>query len=423
MWANLFSSIGKGVASGVGAAGKGISAVGKGIKKGVGALNEHMDEDEDGQMMTPPFVPGPSTTFPRDYAPFGATPGPRTDPARGVLLSAPSPPPAAPPGAMAPEMDLSGEGVPIPNLPGRGGGTTPYSPIAKAKYEHVMKGAESPAGGFKRSFKDIALNAVGGLAQGMGRDGNLLSGIGGALAAGAGTAINPEAGREYGFETFYRPEMEREEERARTSRRQRIEDALGQAAVDKIPREAAMDQAKIEQVQTQNKVAIENAGRQKALTESQIKLNDARAKAAQTGKPVIQDVVDENGSIRTYQIFGNGEMVELGPSAKAATNKANITSREKIATQNNQSAERRVGMQQGSANARNAATIAGAKERTQLRIDAQPQGGAGQSKLRKPTSGGGASNDQIQRIIAEAKKRGKPVTEAEVRARLKARGQ
>ncbi len=449
MWANLLSAIGRGALSG-------LKAAGRGIKEGVNALSERLDETgmgeypmattppfipdterrrpsyldaaqdrafgitprEGGRTTTAPVAPATSPTFPRDYAPFGATPT-RPEIARAALLSS-SPPPVSPPAGMIPEMDLSGEGVPIPALPGRSGGPQPYSPIAKAKYEHVMKGAASPSGGFRRAFKDIALNAVLGGLQGASR-GDLGGLVGGALAGGLGTAINPMMGREYQFETVIRPEMEREEERGRSERRQKYEDAIMQAKVAGLPREAEMEAAKLEQIRVANQVALENAKRQQALAESQIRLNDAKTEAARTGRPQKVDRVNpETGEIETVMIYPNGDEWLVGGSAQAALQGKRLEAQQKIARERNESAERRVGMQQAGATGRTAMAQAGAKERTQMRIDAQGQaGGQAQSKLRKP---GAATGKVVSGADADAFAAKKGIDKAQWRAHLQKQG-
>lgn len=50
-------------------------------------------------------------------------------------------------------------------------------------------------------------------------------------------------------------------------------------------------------------------------------------------RPVYRDLVDSDGQIRTYQIHADGSKTLVGGAAAAAINKANIQSREKVASQ------------------------------------------------------------------------------------------
>jgi hypothetical protein len=380
----------------------------------------------------PPLSPAPSLTNLRSALPSPLPSGP-TPP----MVARSAPPVSALPD-LVPDMDLDRRNVPIPRLPGQKGAPIPYNPIDAAKYESVMSHAKrdaegdlipkSEGGGFNRDWGMTLKNALlgGAAAARSARPGEdpLGAAIGGALTGGVGSAINPQAGYEFAFDVGERPKLEAETNRARAEQdRQRIERAaamdetLKQAQVNRIPLDEEAERAKIAGTRAATEISRRTANRQDALTQSQIKLNDARAEAAQTGKAVMQDIVGDDGQIRTYQVFPNGAMVEKGGSAKAAMNEQNIKSREKIATSHDRSAESRVGMQQGGANTRNAATIAGAEKRTQMKIDAQPQGGQGQSKLRKSSSGGQggktADMDQLRKFY-----KSKGVTDdAEIRRR------
>lgn len=132
----------------------------------------------------------------------------------------------APPETLAPRMDLRREGVPIPQLPGRPGEPHAYDPVTAAQYDYVMQGTRDRQGNLggkvRRSGKDIALAALGGLMRG---------GVLGAATGGIGATISPEFGREFNFETFHEPRMQREMARAQQ------QDAMRrQAAIDDLNR-------------------------------------------------------------------------------------------------------------------------------------------------------------------------------------------
>jgi len=488
MWsflANLGSGLGKigsGFAHGAAGIGKGI---GRGFKR-LGQLGE--GEDDLGPGGTPTFMPGAASQggvrgiedavagAENDArADFGAKPTPllagdmpdlpinrsainipslTPAPAMADLRSAlpslpsrPSPPlitpaaPSAPVPDLIPDMDLDRRNVPIPRLPGQKGAPTPYNPIDAAKYESVMSHAKRDAegnplgkaegGGFERDWKTIVRNALlgGSAAASSARPGEdpLGRAIGGAFTAGAGSAINPQAGYEFAFDVGERPKLEAEQARGRAEQdRQRIEraaamdEAIKQAQVNRIPLETEKERAQIDQIRGNLDVARQNAERQKALTQSQIDLNKARADAARTGTPQKTDRVNlATGAIETVLVYPNGDERVVGRSAEAA-----------LAEWRDREAMKRTKYSESAATGRTAMGEAGAKERKQMEIDAEAKlaAGAGGSKLRNPSSGqagqgGGATPEQIQRIISEAKKRGQTVTEEQVRARLKARGQ
>jgi len=363
------------------------------------------------------------------------------------LPSRPSPPmiaPSAPTAAvpdLIPDMDLDRRNVPIPRLPGKSGSPIPYNPTDAARYESVMSHAKrdaggnlipkSEGGGFDRDWKMALKNAfLGASAAASGAkpgEDPLGRAIGGALTGGVGSAINPQAGYEFAFDYGERPKLEAEQARGRAEQdRQRIEraaamdEAIKQAQVNRIPLETEKERAQIDQIRGNLDVARQNAERQKALTQSQIDLNKARADAARTGTPQKTDRVNlATGAIETVLVYPNGDERVVGRSAEAA-----------LAEWRDREAMKRTKYSESAATGRTAMGEAGAKERKQMEIDAEAKlaAGAGGSKLRNPSSGqagqgGGATPEQIQRIISEAKKRGQTVTEEQVRARLKARGQ
>ena|SRR5437867_1222853 len=172
-------------------------------------------------------------------------------------------------------------------------------------------------------------SALNGALQGFASGGGLV----GAATGGAYGAIDPKRLQERRFNQERRPQILEQfafEGADRAAQRQSDIDALT----------AAKTNAEIGNLQSEGAyrtgqlgVAQENVRRQGEVAQSQIDLNTARAEAARTGRTVVRDVVGEDGQVRTYQIAGNGEMTELGGSAKAAINTANIQSRQKIASQ------------------------------------------------------------------------------------------
>jgi hypothetical protein len=365
---------------------------------------------------------------------------PDLSPVRSVTLA-----PAAAPESLSLStptsgIDLDRRNVAIPSLPGHAGGPTPYNSIDAAKYDAIMSHAKRDAegnllgkdqgGGFNRDWKTIAQNLLLSASQAAAANPRdpLGAALGGALVGGAGSAINPEKGYEFNFDVGQRPKLEAEQERQRRERDQAIGDILKQAQIDQIPTQAEHGRLQNEQMRSQIEVSRENAQRQKALTQSQIDLNKARAEAARTGKPQVRDVADENGDVYTYQINADGSMNYLGNSAKATINAANNTSRENISDKRNQTSLQRTGMQQGGANARSAASIDAAKDRTQMRIDAADKRQAnrgGGSKLAHPsnapqTSQGSGATVSSEQIRKSAKTAG--ISEQEGRKRAIAAG-
>jgi hypothetical protein len=309
------------------------------------------------------------------------------------------------------EMDLDRRNVPIPRLPGEKGSPIPYNPIDAAKYESVMSHAKRDAEGnlthgFNRDWKTIAQNVLRGAsaAASSARPGEdlLARAIGGGAAAGVGSTINPEAGYEFGFDTGQRPKMESEMARAKAERAAAMDEAIKQGQVDRIPIDAEREKAQTDQIRSQIEIGRQNADRQKMLTDAQADYYRAKAEAARTGNPKVTDRVNlTTGEIERVQVFPDGHEQVVGGSAAAAINQSNIQSRKEIAAGHDQTSLQRTAAAQGGANARNTATIAGAKERTQMNIDARQnaQGAQGGSKLHKPSSG--LANQNGQKVTAD----------------------
>jgi hypothetical protein len=172
-----------------------------------------------GNLPIPSLTPAPSSAELRSAPPI-LPPARRDLPL--TIPSAPSMTGVA--DALAPKMDLDRRNLPIPRLPGHAGEPIPFNSIDAAKYDEVMKHAKRDAEGnltrgFNRDWKTVAQNVLRGaaMAAGSARPGEDIIGraIGGALAAGAGSAINPQAGYEFAFDVGQRPKMEAELARAR----------------------------------------------------------------------------------------------------------------------------------------------------------------------------------------------------------------
>jgi hypothetical protein len=481
--ANLGSGlakIGSGFAHGAAGIGKGAASVGKGIGHGFKRLGQlGAGEDDLGPGGTPGFNPnaGYSGMTPgispdggrgvrmledavataendaradslleRRYLPIAppSMPGgpPPLSPAPSLaelssslpsLPSRPTTPPmiarSAPPVSalpdLVPDMDIDRRNVPIPRLPGKSGAPTPYNTIDAAKYDYVMGHAKrdaegdlipkSEGGGFSRDWGMTLRNALLGAsaAASSARPGEDPIGraIGGAAAASVGSAINPEAGYEFNFDVGQRPKLEAETARAREEQaRQRAERmadldiALKQGQVYEIPRKAERELAEIDL-----KRAAER--RQAAVAQSQIDLNNARAKATATGNPQKVDVFNpEKNVVETVLVYPDNRREVVGPSGQAT-----------LAERHDAEAMKRTRVQEGGANARNAATIAGAKDRlvTKINADKEDAEGAGGSKLRK-SSGEGKTATMGQ--LREFYKARGITDDAEIRRRAKEHG-
>lgn len=192
------------------------------------------------------------------------------------------------PGTPLPAYDDSGVGVPIPALRGTGGSPMPYDPIEKAKYEYATQEAKTarpidpnnPETFYqprktKRSFWDTLKTAGVGALQGLASGGGIGGAIGGALAGGIGSAISPEMGRAYRFNTLQRPQMEGAMQRQmqqelfrREMEKQGIELGKTQAETGRIQRETELmpDRYRMEQEERQSRMDL-NKQRAQSLRE------------------------------------------------------------------------------------------------------------------------------------------------------------
>lgn len=240
------------------------------------------------------------------------------------------------PATRTPEIMPRVEDVAIPSLPGRTGGSRPYDPQTKHEFEYVMSKVPRDTAGAERKptfgerFKSSLLPALLGTVQGINaRPDNPLGGaIGGATAGFAGGMIDPISARQYEWNQMYKPELDAQEAHTR----QVVEDVQrkDEGLVNLEARRAGIDYTK-----TQTEAMRANNQANQAYKASQVTLNEARAEALRTGKPQVRDIVDENGQTRTFNVYADGSMVELGGSAKAAMNTENNQTRRVIADNTN----------------------------------------------------------------------------------------
>lgn len=230
------------------------------------------------------------------------------------------------------------EDVPIPALPGRTGGPRPFDANTKAEFDYVMSKIPRDAAGSERKpsfgerFKSSLLPALLGTVQGVnspaGQRNPVAGAIGGAAAGFGGGMIDPISARQYEFNQMYLPELEQQQDQRdrETETRRKADEAL----VNLEARRAGINHTK-----AQTEVARTNAEANQAYKQSQAELNDARTKAALTGKPEYKNFV-VNGVSGTYEIYPGKEPRLLGESEKAYLQQQGILSKEKIADKRNE---------------------------------------------------------------------------------------
>lgn len=313
------------------------------------------------------------------------------------------------------------EDVPIPALPGRTGGPRPFDANTKAEFDYVMSKVPRDAAGnerkltfgerFKKSLLPALLGTVQGINSPAGQRDPLAGAIGGAAAGFGGGMIDPISARQYEFNQMYLPELDAQEEQRQQEAgvKQKADEAL----VNLEARRAGIDHTK-----AQTESLREGIGLNQQYKQSQITLNKAREDAIRTGKPQVRDVVGDDGLVRTYNVYPDGSMVELGGSAKAAMNTENNQTRKTIADNRN-ATQVTIANKRGS----NAMEIARLKDRGQTGRTAMVQAGqdrraTGGAAAPKPKAASGGSKRQafIDRAVnagysrqeaeQEAKRRG-----------------
>jgi hypothetical protein len=465
---NFLANLGSGL-RGLGSAfGRGAGAVGKGIAGGFKRLGELGDEEmgvESPDMFrTPSFNPDAGrgvrlledavataendaradSLLERRNLPIampslpGGPPPLTTAPSLNELRTAlpslpsrPSPPLAAPPAApkavpdLVPDMDLDRRNAPIPRLPGHAGAPTPYNQIDAAKYDYTMKGAKRDAegnfsGGFNRDWKMSLRNALLGAsaAASSARPGEdpLGKALGGALAGGAGSLINPQAGYEFAFDAGERPKMEAEMAREQVARDRANLEILNRAKLEGMEAETGLKRSQADKARADIDLGLKEHERQRLKDESERRWRDAQTLAELTGVKRVEDIYNpQTGAFETVAFYPGGKTEVVGRSAKAQIDLLNIKQRDDESKRREAGETGREGMRQS-----------GQNQRQQIDINAKKdavESGEGELKKSSGGKGGGATLEQIQRIISEAKKKGQTVTEEQVRARLQARGQ
>lgn len=254
---------------------------------------------------------------------------------------------------------------------------------------------------YPRDWKMALKNAMLGAAAS--RGGGIEGMIGGALAGGAGSLINPMAGHEFAFEQGERPRLEadirREREEEGYQRGQRMagyDESLKRGQVDLLPIQADQERAQTEQMRANVNIAQQNAERQRQETESRISLNKAREKAIETGKWVKAMVYNPaTGVIEEVWTNPNGQVQTIGESGQA-----------KISERKDAAAMQRTQTQQAGATGRTAMAQAGATGRTQMNIEAR--------QTAAEASGQGKSKLQAARQKSQGGQGGKVISEAEI---------
>lgn len=289
-------------------------------------------------------------------------------PARTVPLA---PPQARPPqgGTQAPSYDQNSQ---IRDY--RNNRVTDEVDFARDQY---VREGQGEGGKYKRNWKNILLNSLIGAGMGAAGGGGLGGALGGAAAAGLGSTFNPMAGREFTFNRVQAPGMYQAQERERENRQADQAEAYRAAQIGDLEvragerqedreyerqvREAALARLPIEQRQTDEKHQAQMAlmEAQKKERESNVSLRQARAKAAELGKPQPVDLLDNDGVIRTYYAYPNGDIKPLGESGKAA-----------IQENKDKNAMNRVRFQEGARTGRAAMSQAGQNSRLDRRLSA-----------------------------------------------------
>src|SRR5262249_7898939 len=128
-----------------------------------------------------------------------------------------------------------------------------------ARDQYVRQGGTTDENGnfhARRSFGNIALNTILGLARGASTGQGLGAALGGALAGGLGSAISPTLGRESTFNTFQLPAIQAGMAKQAQQQAQQQQQAA-------LQRQAILDASKLENQQSQT--TLRNARAQSIL--------------------------------------------------------------------------------------------------------------------------------------------------------------
>jgi hypothetical protein len=434
--ANLGSgaaSIGRGFAHGAASVGKGI---GRGFKR-LGELGE--DEMAPEPYQTPPFIPREESgrgrsmmeiVAPADRRltggadPYAPRPGIRgledavvaaeNDARADSLIErrnlpiTPSPiaggPPPLTPAPSLEELRTAPPGPPVlaPRggmalnvaTPGTGPGLSPaFKPepmrdyrgreirgeIDFARDQSVRKGMDE-GGGFRRGAGMALKNAFLAASQ-IARGGDLGEALGGALAAGAGSLINPRAGYEFAFDVGERPKMEAEMARERAAKARAMEDAINLAKLGGMEAETRLKGAQADESRANIEFRSKDQELKRLKEESDARLKAAEIEATLTGQAKLTKIFNpETGQIEEVWTFPGGRKVPVGPSGDVELAKL----KEKAETD-------RMKYRESADTGREAMRQAGQNQRQQIDISAQKElaEGVGGSELERPSAQGG----------------------------------
>lgn len=430
------------LASGIG---KGAKFLGGGIKSGIGKLNEMGGQMEGGdgaasggifpQLKRPvPMTPGinPSAPMPDISGGKGGMF------AKGIdLINRQQPQPNAMPELRRPDAmppieplkdsvdvsanlpmgraeasPLAGQMIPTreikpvrpPDFLGVPGSTMDDTPINHSRYQYQTQYMQD--GKIPRRWQDIAMNALGGAAQGFQSTGDLGGALGGAIAGGAGTAISPLHGRDFRF---------RNEQMPRLMEQQKEGERLEDRGLDVQRRRADMEGV---QARTQATIAAtKDAGLERQYRQAQIDKLAAQEEAIRLGKDVVKVIPNpETGQMEEVRFFADGTQQVLGQSGAAMLKREGIEaqnqraadqikSREGIVDKQIGSRERIVNVQQRGATGRTAMTQAGQNQRLDKQLGASgtvPPIGSVPYGPPTPTSDGSARRQAIIKRAIEA---------------------
>ncbi len=238
------------------------------------------------------------------------------------------------------------EDVAIPSLPGIPGGTQPYDPIAKERFDYIYgrmpkrevqrtasDGStytvnEERRPTFKERFKASLLPTLAGVARGAAAtpDDPLLGAASGAAAGFGLNMANPNMGSMLSFNTFTEPRLQADQQREDQQFRRGVEQKRLGMSMDKDQAELAYRRA-----QTDATLAgMKDAGLERDYRQSQIDANRALEQQRLRQKPTYHNVVIE-GRPQTIERFPDGTQRVLGDSEKAYLHEQGLLSREAVA--------------------------------------------------------------------------------------------
>ncbi len=305
-------------------------------------------------------------------------------------------------GQMIPTREI--KPVRPPDFLGVPGSTMDDTPINHSRYQYQTQYMQD--GKIPRRWQDIAMNALGGAAQGFQSTGDLGGALGGAIAGGAGTAISPLHGRDFRF---------RNEQMPRLMEQQKEGERLEDRGLDVQRRRADMEGV---QARTQATIAAtKDAGLERQYRQAQIDKLAAQEEAIRLGKDVVKVIPNpETGQMEEVRFFADGTQQVLGQSGAAMLKREGIEaqnqraadqikSREGIVDKQIGSRERIVNVQQRGATGRTAMTQAGQNQRLDKRLGASgtvPPIGSVPYGPPTPTSDGSARRQAIIKRAIEA---------------------